>query len=886
MKSKAGTVRSFSFLFPVLLLSFFAAADCAPLAAQTQPVQDASPASPQNPRALSRLPDMTIAHGRLKIDLPSGPLRLGEENPLTIALQGPTVKSVLVSATKEDPHGGEPCGDDRGAGLAAVVIAGAGFAPPPQLTKLEPALQQRPDGSHYLNFVPQCLGKVRVRVTAIFSDGAWEFEDVEREVVAASPPEKIDVGAGMPLHSALRMDLSERGRRQRLGIEATWSSVKKPLWIPAQDAKFSVIQTKGEPAIRLDPQTGWIDALRLGHALIETSYGGLTQTACVLVTENAQAFSRAQCEELQPGGDRILPTAREADAPGTWEESKLPYTAMDGRRGRFLADDRADVTPPAHPLQIAENNPIQMTVHGPSAVVRMECHNRQQQPCEPWTDPPSWNRSGLPFTHNGNATASAQVFPTQLGPDEFTFFILFADGGVALKKVSADVEPGTVKPRAIGERCARGPASNPMLPVRLNIGSSSMKYEDSSPLSVFACYDGILNPLIPPANLVKYTVESDGSDPVVELDPAKGTVTGHRPGQALVQEEFAALTETRCIIVVPWERRGEPDLSNCRALRAKYGPPLTPVAAAVDPSNLIQNPPSATSTQTGVVRFAGAPAIGVPQVSQLGNLSAPATVPRIDPITAGTLSPTARDRFAADDRLEISLSGVTAVLGQPTPLPIRLHGPEPLAMRMYQERVRFMAQRPPVQREESAFEYQSEPNAIFRNPDGSLFVNVTAMQAGKAEFRIAVLFADGGVATRRVEIPVKLPNEKPQLINALDDNMADMPATPVTTLHLLTKPPTNTRALFPFVSFGSQPRMIPLRPTDVTFSLKNAGTDPVVGLDAVTGTLTALRVGHALVTTRFAGAQSETCVVVMDDAVRGDPSNCEDLRTSTQAANP
>jgi hypothetical protein len=60
MRSNAGTVRSFSFLFPVLLLSFFVAADCAPLAAQTQPVQDASPASPQNPRALSRLPDMTV----------------------------------------------------------------------------------------------------------------------------------------------------------------------------------------------------------------------------------------------------------------------------------------------------------------------------------------------------------------------------------------------------------------------------------------------------------------------------------------------------------------------------------------------------------------------------------------------------------------------------------------------------------------------------------------------------------------------------------------------------------------------------------------------------------------------------------------------------------
>ena len=45
--------------------------------------------------------------------------------------------------------------------------------------------------------------------------------------------------------------------------------------------------------------------------------------------------------------------------------SKLPYTATDGRRGRFLADERVDIVAPDHPLKMAENNAIAPTLRGP-----------------------------------------------------------------------------------------------------------------------------------------------------------------------------------------------------------------------------------------------------------------------------------------------------------------------------------------------------------------------------------------------------------------------------------------------------------------------------------------------------------------------------------------
>jgi hypothetical protein len=152
---------------------------------------------------------------------------------------------------------------------------------------------------------------------------------------------------------------------------------------------------------------------------------------------------------------------------------------------------------------------------------------------------------------------------------------------------------------------------------------------------------------------------------------------------------------------------------------------------------------------------------------------------------------------------------------------------------------------------------------------------------GTAEFRVQLLFADGGMATRIVRIPVALPKNQPfRLINGLED-MRNDPAVPATTLHLTVQPPASTRTLFPLVFFKGDWRAITLRPQDVTISVENAGGDPVIQLDAATATITALRVGHALVKTSFAGAETETCVVVMTDPVQGDPSNCDELKTST-----
>ena len=81
--------------------------------------------------------------------------------------------------------------------------------------------------------------------------------------------------------------------------------------------------------------------------------------------------------------------------------------------------------------------------------------------------------------------------------------------------------------------------------------------------------------------------------------------------------------------------------------------------------------------------------------------------------------------------------------------------------------------------------------------DLSPFVTVVARRPGTAEFRFNLLFADGGVATRTIQVPVKLPDHIPvRLTNASDGLLMDAEVS-VSTMHLLMHAPDNVRWLYP-----------------------------------------------------------------------------------------
>ncbi len=765
------------------------------------------------------LPDIMLIKGRLTVQAPKHALRLGEQNEFDITLAGPVLRVLTVGQSQPDGYGNfVMMNDDK---------------------EQQPDVQHRKDGSTFVNVVPFGLGEIQFTFFAVFVDGGFEREDVTGQVVAARPATKLEpeqMLRGKSGHDELFMAV---GQEQVLWLKAVFDGVPQPIMVAAKDLQFKVRQTRGEPAIHFDPTTGTITSLRLGDALIESSYDGAKQTTCVMVREH-DGFSDGDCAELEEGDNSELPTERDADAPGADWESRLPYTADDGRQGRFLANDRVEIVDPGHPLYVAEENPITLSVHG-GTVVRVECSaDGGSEACVPRD---GYNKPIPPFTFQAqsNGDLLVQVFPRMLEQLQFDFAVFFADGGAAHKTLKVGAAFGTKQPKAINTSCGNDSYGNQNMPRYLGEPAKGEPATPTNDLWSSACYDGIPGFVTIPPKLMSFKVWSDDGDvPAMTVDAETGQVTPLRSGQALLEREFRGLKSETCFVVEVREA-GFGDLSNCRTLRAKHGAPLPEL-----PPLVASGPP-------------------LPEV-QLGMK-----------IQRATLSPDVKDRFEADERLQIPLEGVSLPFGEPGKLTVQLTGPGELETAVYQQLVQSHAGHESTLYEEWETNDREQLGMILGAPDGSAYLNLVAKRMGKAKFRIDVLFADGGVATRTFEVAIKPPEKPPlHLINSADGSSTDL-FVAATTLHLLPTAPDNVRKLFPAVQMEDNRPLILLNSSDVKLKVKQPG-EPVIRLNEATGEVTAIRLGHALIETSFAGARSETCVVVMADLTKGDPSNCEELR--------
>lgn len=756
------------------------------------------------------LPDILMADGRLTVEMPRAPLKLGEPNRIRITLRGPELQSLNVVQGSAD-------------GQELVV-------------------QHSPDGSLFVQVIPVALGTVEFEFFAAFVDGGFLKVDAKAEVVPGRPPQRLILSqGGIPGQDA--KPLMTVGQQTGIFAEAEYDGLKQSILIPGTAVQFTVRQTPGLPAVRFDAATGMVDALRLGDAYIEAQFAGAAATVCVRVNES-EWDQPGDCEELKSGGNGMLPTQEGADAPGASAGSRLPYTAVDdGRRGRFLVDERVEIVPPADELNVAEENLIRMRVHA-GTVVRVECLDPMTG-CAPRR---SYREPGGKFHFDAqkNDEVGLRVFASNLGEQEFNFLVFFADGGVARTKVKATVGLGTKPPLKINESCGSDSYPSPFVPVHLVMPGNGERYvPPPTNLWINACYDGIPGFVVLPADAVTYRVWSDGTEPAIRVDGKTGQPTPLRPGQALLEREFRGVKSETCVVVD--ERLSlVGDLSNCRALRAAHGAEL----------------PRLKEEQEGKV-------VGQREPRTLHEVEVGRLIERL------TLSPDVKDRFDASERLEFPLEGVTLPLGKQARLPVRVHGPEILRTRVFQKLVEFKGEGI-----KSYYDLESSDRDQFGTvelaEDGTTWIRMVARRNGTAEFEISVLFADGGIAERVVRVPVRVDGKPVKLANAIDGSQFDFDME-ATTLHMLTTVPENQRHLFPVARLDENGWLVRLAPGDVTFAVKQAD-DPVIRLDAVTGTVTGLRVGHALVTTQFAGAKSETCVVVMADLVKGDPSNCEELR--------
>ncbi len=278
-----------------------------------------------NPQALASRNSsqlIGVAEGRLHIFSPTNSLKLAEKNELPIELHGQKVHSVEIKVSYYN--------SDGAAGAPDVDT--------------ETALLHHADGSTYLQLVPEKIGKAQIVVIADFEDGMVENESVDVDIVPTDQkPIKLTVVTRQG-HGTLYMSLTGSVHQTRIFPQALYQTMTNPVFIPAKYVSFHLLAANaGAPPIKIDDLNGTITALRPGHALIQTTLGGMSTLTCVAVSLHAgDGSDRTNCTELVPEG--MAPPLTGFENAGPPPKVKVEHTAL-RRTNNDMAPQPRSATP-------------------------------------------------------------------------------------------------------------------------------------------------------------------------------------------------------------------------------------------------------------------------------------------------------------------------------------------------------------------------------------------------------------------------------------------------------------------------------------------------------------------------------------------------------------
>ena len=240
-----------------------------------------------------------IAKGRLSIPALVNPLKLEEPNEVPIELRGYKVHSAYVSVSYNDGYA------SRYPGFASYYAT----------------ILYHPDGSAFLRFIPENLGKLHLQINVDFDDGYFDVAklDTAEVVLPDRKPEKFYVNVGS--HGTLYLDLTGRIKWAVMDPLAVYTGAVHPVPIPTEYLRFKIItENESNPPISVDRSTGTIMAINYGHALVQTTFEGISTLNCVSVQEDASSgANRLDCSELVPPGMTLPKTGLE-DVPRQLQE--------------------------------------------------------------------------------------------------------------------------------------------------------------------------------------------------------------------------------------------------------------------------------------------------------------------------------------------------------------------------------------------------------------------------------------------------------------------------------------------------------------------------------------------------------------------------------------
>jgi hypothetical protein len=271
-------------------------------------------AGAQNAQSQDTITPLDIAgvvEGRFVVPDPPS-LKEGEVNEILVDVtaRGVTAHDVSVSVRYADLMGQSYNREDNRDGLP---------------------LKRHSDGTMYFEFTPTHLGDVEMSVGITFADGLIEVEETKGTVgfSDAKPSRLLAMGTErVPNSLVLGMPKSDPDASKDdffpLHPEAFFEGQPHPVPIPAADVRYTVFAVPGqEPPITVDPATGVVQTVHIGHALIRMSFEGATGYLCIDVRQSyRESANRASCSDLVPKGESLPPA--QPPSPIGWKRVMPP----------------------------------------------------------------------------------------------------------------------------------------------------------------------------------------------------------------------------------------------------------------------------------------------------------------------------------------------------------------------------------------------------------------------------------------------------------------------------------------------------------------------------------------------------------------------------------
>jgi hypothetical protein len=237
------------------------------------------------------LPSISLRNDLVDVTVPTYKLILAQENEILLSIHAPGLTSVWSFQEHYDRQNRDFHSEVRG-------------------SEIQLPIKYHADGSAYVTIIPMRLGKMDLSLDGRFPDGSIFGKRIMLDIDPPKrEPQELIVGQPTFDGGKISLFLHRQPGRKWLAVSAIYDNLANEITIDPSYASFKVRTKHKTSPVSVDESTGQLIPLHVGHALIETSFGGKSSLTCVTVEElfdlNSPNYDHSYCEELLLPGERF-----------------------------------------------------------------------------------------------------------------------------------------------------------------------------------------------------------------------------------------------------------------------------------------------------------------------------------------------------------------------------------------------------------------------------------------------------------------------------------------------------------------------------------------------------------------------------------------------------